>query len=107
MNLSKAKGQQYSEFLKEVLPTMNPKEFADIPDKFHHMKEMSDDLETFAKYSSFSLNSFESITTAEQVHNRINRVETGKKYRLSDLQDPILGMDSLATSKTKLKNDHE
>jgi len=90
------------------VPTYSQKDYEQIPGKFHNLREVSDDLEAFNKYSSFSLNSISSVNTAELVHNRVNRgVETGKRYRLSDIKDPILGMDSLATSNTKLDNDHE
>jgi hypothetical protein len=100
--------QKDAAFLKDVIPTTSHEEFFEFPSKFDHMKEVSEDLEAFQKYSTFSLNSIESVSTAEQVHNRVNRgVETGKRYRYADLKDPILGMDSLATSNTKLDNDHE
>lgn len=100
--------QKDTAFLKDVIPTTSHEEFFEFPSKFDYMKEVSEDLEAFQKYSSFSLNSIESVMTAEQVHNRVNRgVETGKRYRYADLKDPILGMDSLATSNTKLDNDHE
>jgi hypothetical protein len=59
--------------LQDLVPVYHPKDYEEVPDKFTQIRNISDDLREFNKYSNFEIESLESLQVAENIHQRVNR----------------------------------